>query len=151
MKRQLLFWMFVIIATENITGQVPSKIIGEWHVYEMTTDRFYKNFVSDSICLFSSEDQGKYKTDEVKSALAQVFQLFSGSSLTIEKNNTIIFNLPGLNPEKEKFTFNSKLSLLSIGSSHKLDTMKLTQDKLLVFVLSDEYEKKIFTFRRKSN
>ncbi len=139
------------MATGNIDAQVPSKILGEWRIYEMTTDRFYKNFESDSIYLFSKEDRGNNQAAGVKNALNQGFQMFSGSTLTIEKDHTIIFGFPGMTPEKQKFTFNTKLALLFIGSSDKLDTMKLTPAKFLVFDMSDEYERKIFTFRRRSN
>ncbi len=151
MIRLILVLMLSLTSKEGIMCQVPSNLIGEWNIFEMTTDRFYKNFEKDSVYLFLKEDRENIQTNEVKSAITQTFYFFSKMSLTIEQDNTILMNLPGMTTSKEKFTYNPKLSILSFSTGNKLDTLKLTENGLLNFDMSDEYEKKIISYKHKSN
>ena len=151
MKGYILFFILSIITTENVLCQSTSKIIGEWRIYEMTTDRLYKNFETDSIYLFSEADQENFKNPEVRKGLSQTFNMLSNNFITIDSDSSLIFNFPGMPVGKEKFTYDPEKSILSIGSPGNLVKLKFIQNEILVMDLSDEYETNKITFKRKKD
>ena len=151
MKKQILFLIFSIIAVESILCQSTKKIIGEWKIFEMRTDRFYNNFETDSIYLFSKEDQENFKNPEIRNNITQITSMLSNSSIIIESDSVLVFNFAGMPAGKEKYRYDSEQSLLYIGTSLNSDSLKLTKDEMLEMDLSDEYETNKITFKRRKD
>lgn len=151
MKGHILLFILSIITTVNVLCQSTIKIIGEWRIYEMTTDRLYKNFETDSIYLFSEADQENFKNPEVRKGLSQTFNMLSNNFITIDSDSSLIFNFPGMPAGKEKFTYDPEKSTLSLGSPGNLVKLKFIQNEILVMDLSDEYETNKITFKRKKD
>ena len=151
MKKQILFLIFSIIAIESILCQSTKKIFGEWKIFEMRTDRFYNNFETDSIYLFSKEDQENFKNPEIRNNITQITSMLSNSSIIIESDSVLVFNFVGMPAGKEKYRYDSEQSILYIGTSLNSDSLKLTKDEMLEMDLSDEYETNKITFKRRKD
>ena len=132
-------------------SQIPSVIFGEWHIYEIKSDRVYRNFEKDSTFMFRSDDQSTMTDTNVKNSMTELFEFFSKSLISVGQNNIVKFIAKGEVLEESKFTFDSKLSILSFNEEKSLETLKLNSDNLLVYDLSNEYETLILTFKKKSN
>jgi hypothetical protein len=119
----------------------------------MNTDRLFINFQTDSIYLFDKDDQEKYSTNELKHKLIQDFALFSQYTIRFERDSTYTIDFMG-QIVKGFYKFNPELSQISIqesGNTVKSDTLKLTSKGLMEHDMSDDYEKKIMTFKRVIN
>ncbi|WP_026897642.1 hypothetical protein [Daejeonella oryzae] len=146
---KILIFSILLFISQQVFCQTNAAIFGEWKVYEMTTSRMYKNFQTDSISIFSKEDQEKFKSEEVRIVLSQTFEMLSNGSIFIHSDNTIVFKFPGMNAEKQQFTYHPNLSVLLVGKAPKLDTIQLTQNGLLRMNLGDGSENGSVTFKRK--
>jgi hypothetical protein len=151
MKKQILVLILSIIATENILCQANTKIVGEWRIFEMTSDRFYKNFETDSIYLFSKEDQENFKNPAIRKNITHITSMLSNNSIIIESDSVLVFNFTGMPAIKEKFTYDSEQSILYIGIPPNSNSLKLAKNEILELDLSDEYETNKFTFKRKKD
>ena len=143
----LLFFSFT---NENAFAQVPTKLLGEWHIYELTSDRFYKNFETDSIFLFEKEDQMKMNDEALQKYMKEVFTYFKNFTINIEKDNVMSFSVGTELTEKYKFTYDVKLSILTFTKENEKDSITVNSENIMVYDVSDEYEKRIFTLKKKS-
>ena len=152
MQRVILSLVFCLLKLNPIFSQTIS-IAGEWKLLEMNTDRLFINFQTDSIYLFDKDDQEKYSTNELKHKLIQDFALFSQYTIRFERDSTYTIDFMG-QIVKGFYKFNPELSQISIqesGNTVKSDTLKLTSKGLMEHDMSDDYEKKIMTFKRVIN
>ena len=117
----------------------------------MRTDRFYNNFETDSIYLFSKEDQENFKNSEIRNNITQITSMLSNSSIIIESDSVLVFNFVGMPAGKEKYRYDSEQSLLYIGTSPNSNPLKLTKDEMLEMDLGDEYETNKITFKRRKD
>ena len=146
----ILSVLFFIIGKSGFT-QIPSRLIGEWHVYEFKSDRLYKNFERDSIIMFNSYDQSAFTDKNVENNVNELLEIFSNSIITIGKNNIVTFTIFGEILEEFEFTYDNKLSTLSFNKKKSVETMKLKDGDLLVYDLTADSGSLILTFKKKKN
>lgn len=144
-----IYFILLIFSFTTASSQVPPKIIGYWTIYEVSTDRIYKNFETDSTFFFQKEDQEKMKSKELSNDLNEVLKFYTDISITIDKNSIITWNVSAGVLDKKKFTYDAKINTLIFEQEDAPGSVTFNAENILIHDLSDEYETQILKFKKK--
>ncbi len=145
-----IYFILLIFSFTNASSQLPPKIIGYWTIYEVSTDRIYKNFETDSTFFFQKEDQEKMNSKKLSNDINEVLKFYTDISITIDKNSIITWNVSAGVLDKKKFTYDAKINTLIFEQEDAPGSVTFNAENILIYDLSDEYKTQILKFKKKA-
>jgi len=129
MKKTFILSYLLFCLLQAGSAQVPSTLIGEWSVFEIKTDRFYKNFETDSIHYYSQDDHENYQIG--KTQIDAFLKEIQSISIWIKSDSILSIHLPSAPMSEFKYTYSPNPGLIIFGSTANQDTIKINPNNNL--------------------